>query len=157
MSGWKVWGNPILTADMTAGVSQKVKFNTNLVLRACRIWLIFYNEPALTNLTMKIYSDDGGTARKLLHTSTNTPTKASMITLANGVREIYFDFNYPTFDADDYYHFVLTGSGYTGTDSTHIAWRHGWPDPVYTSGWTPSLTNINTSPYAIYFIGSSLT
>lgn len=153
---WTVWGDPITTAALTAGVSQKVKFNTNLVLKACRIWLIFYNNPALTSLTMKIYSDDGGSPKKLLHTSTNSPTKAQIITLENGVKELYFDFNYPVFDADDHYHFVLFGSGYTGTDSSHIAWRQAWPDPVYDTNWTPTWVNINQSPYSIYFIGSDL-
>jgi hypothetical protein len=153
---WDVWGIPISTSDMTAGVSQKVKFNSNIVLKACRIWLVFYNNPSLTSLTMKIYSDDNGTARKLLHSSTTTLTKAQIITLANGVKEVYFDFNYPAFDADDYYHFVLTGSGYTGTDSSHIAWRQAWPDPVYTTNWTPTWTNISTAPKTIYFIGSDL-
>jgi hypothetical protein len=154
---WKVWANPILTADLAAGVSQKVRFNSNVVLRACRIWLIFYNNPALTDLTMKIYSNDGGVPRKLLHSSTTTLTKSQIITLENGVKEVYFDFNYPSFDGDDFYHFVLTGSGYTGTASSHIAWRVGWPDPVYLTNFTPNLANCGTAPLAIYFIGSSLT
>jgi hypothetical protein len=153
---WRVYGEQIGTASLTSGVSQRVQFNSNIVLRACRIWLIFYNNPALTNLTMKIYSDDRGVARKLLHSSTTTLTKAQIITLANGIKEIYFEFDYPAFDADDIYHFVLTGTGYTGTDSTHIAWKHAWPDPVYTTGWTPSLMNLEVAPKAIYFIGSSL-
>jgi hypothetical protein len=154
---WAVWGKPITTAALSAGVSQKVTFNSNLVLKACRIWLVFYNDPALTSLSMKIYSDDNGSPKKLLHTSTNSPTKAQIITLENGVKEIYFDFNYPVFDADDSYHFVLTGSGYTGTDATHIAWRQAWPDPVYDTNWTPTWVNVNQAPYSIYFIGSDLT
>lgn len=154
--GWRVWGQPISTSDGTAGVSQKVKFNTNLVLRACRIWLIFYNNPTLTSVTMKIYSDDGGTPKKLLHSSTTTLTKSEIITLSNGVKEIYFEFDYPAFDGDDYYHFVLFANGYTGTDSSHIAWRQGWPDPVYMTNYTPSLVNLGVAPRTIYFIGSEL-
>lgn len=154
---WRVWGEPITTSEATSGVSQKVKFNTNLVLRACRVWLIFYNDPALTSATMKIYSNDSsGNPKKLLHTSTTTLTKAQMITLENGVKEVYFEFDYPTFDADDSYHFVLFLTGYTGNDSTHVAWRQAWPDPVYTTNWTPDLINLSVAPYTIYFIGSEL-
>lgn len=153
---WTVFGSPITTAQGSSGTFQKVKFNSNIVLRACRIWLVFYNNPTLTSISMKIYSNSGGSQGKLLHTATNTWSKSQIITENNGVREIYFDWNYPSFDADDEYHFGLFLSGYTGNNSTHVAWRSAWPDPVYGTNFTPTRVNINSAPYTIYFIGSDL-
>lgn len=158
MSGWKVYADTVSTADAVGTtMSQKVDFNKNIILRACRIWIICYGNPNFTSLTMKIYSNDGGSPKKLLHTSTNSPTKAEVITLDNGVKEIYFNFNYPVFDADDSYHFVLQAAGYTYSDASHFSWKKAWPDPVYTTNWTPTSINLLTAPRAIYFIGSELT
>lgn len=154
MSGWKVYGNPILTADASAGVSQRVKFNSDVILKACRVWLIVYNNPSFTSMNMKIYSDRGGSPQKLLYTSTNSLTKAQIVTLANGIKEVYFEFDPQHFDGSDYYHFVLFGTGYTGTSSAHLAWKKAWPDPVHNANYTASVENLGIAPYAIYFIGA---
>lgn len=154
---WRVWGDDFSTAAMTdTSMYQRVTFDRNYIIRGVRTWLIFYNDPALTNVNMKIYSDEGGLPRKLLATSTNTLTKAEIITLENGVKEIYFDFNDFPVKQDNSYHFVINGTGYTGSVSSHVAWMKGYPDPVLDQTPAPSFSNLLTSGYQLYFIGSVL-
>jgi len=156
--GWRVWGEQLTTADFsgTPRVYQAVKFNSDIILRACRTWIIFYNDPAITSVQMRIYSNNGGVPGKLIHTSTNTLTKAECITLQNGVKEVYFDFNFPVFKAEDTYHFVLWGNGYTGDSTSHVAWMRGFPDPVHTAGISAGYQYLLRYPFQIYFIGSEL-
>jgi len=158
---WEVWGNPYLTGELSNTTRhQPVIFHDDIVLRACRTWVVIYNNPVFTNLQMKIYSSElvGGSQvpKKLLHTSSNSPTKAEIITLSNGVKEIYFDFDFPVFSANDTYHFVLSGTGYTGTTDSHIAWQKAFPDPVNRTGLTLSANDIGIAPFQLYFIGSEL-
>lgn len=156
--GWRVFGEPFATADLASGlrVFQPVIFNKNIVLKACRAWFIVYNNPTFTDLSMAIYSNSAGAPKKLLHTSTNAITKATMCTLTNGVKEVYFEFNYPVFNSTDTYHFVPRATGYTGSDSSHLAWRAGFPDPVYRTNVDSSYTKLGVSPYCLYFIGDDL-
>lgn len=154
---WRVFGEWYSTAAMSdTSISQPVIFNDNLVLRSCRIWIIAYNDPSFTSLSMKIYSDNSGSPKKLLHTSTNSPTKAEIITSTNGIKEIYFEFNYPVFKSTDTYQFVLNATGYTGTSSSHLAWRKAWPDPVYRTNVTSTYPKLGVAPYAITFVGADL-
>jgi len=156
--GWRVWGERIDTADFsgTPRVFQPVKPNDNIVLLAVRTWVIFYNNPTLTNLTMKIYSNSGGSPLKLLHSSTTTHTKAAMITLANGIKEVYFEFSNVPLKSTDTYHFALAGSGYTGTGTTHIAWMKGYPDPIYKTGITTSFEFLVRAPYQMSIVAAEL-
>ena len=154
--GWKVYGERLETADLTGTrVNQSYQPNKNLVIRGCRIWIIVNNNPPFTDLNMKIYSNDNGDPGKLLHTSTNVQTKAALITLANGVIETFFDFADVPMHSNDTYRFVLNGTGYTGTDSSHLAWRRGWPNPVYRpSGF--GFSDLVTAPLTLYTIGAEL-
>lgn len=155
---WHVWGRPITTTEMTdTTVHQPVIFNKKLILEGCRIWMVVYNDPVFTDLSMKIYSDRDGLPKKLLHTSTSSITKSQMHTLPNGVKEIFFTFDRPIFTETDTYHFVLTGTGYTGDDNSHLAWKKAFPDAVYQEG-LPTLAMIRLGiwPYDIYFIGAEL-
>jgi hypothetical protein len=157
--GWRVFGERLATADLSPNfrVFQPVVFNKRVILRACRTWFINYNDAAFTNITMKIYSNSPSDAPDvLIHSSTTTLTKAQIFTLANGVREVYFEFNNPVFTSTDTFHFVPVATGYTGTDSTHLAWKRGWPDPVYRTGISFTYPKLGTAPYDLYFIGSEL-
>lgn len=154
---WKVWGNYYLTGELSNQTNfQPVTFNDNYIIRACRTWVIFYNDPVLTSLNMKIYSDHNNAPRKLLATSTNSQLKSDMITLTNGIKEIWFEFDYFPVQANEVYHFVLNGVGYTGTSSSHLAWMKGYPDPIVGTGSPIQYTQAGTAPYQIYFIGSEL-
>jgi len=138
--GWRVFGEKIFTADAaTTRVHQPFKPDKNILVKAFRTWLIFYNNPTWTGtVTMDIYNTAGGDVpgTKILHSSTNSFTKGDIITDLNGVREIYFQFNDVPLKEDDTYHCVHKFTSYTGTDASHIAWRLGFPEPVY-EGYAP--------------------
>lgn len=156
---WRVWGETYAsTSDLSDGVLYcPIEPSEKTVLKACRTWVIIYGNPVFTSLSMKIYSNrivsGQPTKGKLLFTSTNVQLKADVHTLANGVKEIWFDFDYPVLRAGEFYHFVLTGSGYAPTPTAHIAWMKTFPDPFYP-GVTPNWINMNKLPYQLYIIGS---
>lgn len=161
MSGWKVWADPFETTDLTSNARfQSATFGQDLILRAVRTWIIVYNDPAFTSLNMKIYSNEviGGnnTPKKLLATSTNTQLKADVHTLANGVKEIWFEFDYPVFNGADIFNFVINGVGYTYSVGSHLAWMKAFPNPVYSGGYTPAIETLPYAPYELYFIGAQL-
>lgn len=155
---WDVWGEELLTADINVTpnlrVFQPVKFNKNIVLRAMRTWFIFYNDPALTNLTMQIYSNNGGAPGELLVASQTTHTKAELITLANGVKGMHFNFDFISLRGLDTFHFVPKATGYTGNSGSHLAWRKGWPDPVYRTNVDSTLVTLGIDPYMVSFLGA---
>jgi hypothetical protein len=82
----------------------------------------------------------------LIHTSSNTLTKSEIITLENGVKEVYFNFDEPTFNGNDLYNVVINGTGYVPTVNSYIAWRQSFPDTVY-GGYTPSFNTLHIAPY----------
>jgi len=152
---WSVYGKPYAAdSDLTdTSIFQPLKFDYPVVLKAVRVWLIVMGSPTFTSLSMKIYTDDAEQATRtpnvLLHTSTNSPTKAELITLNHGIKETYFEFSNPNLAAETYYNFVINASGYSGaSDSSHLAWRIDWPDPIYTDGVTEG--SIATYPLSIY-------
>lgn len=161
--GWKVWGETLLTADINVTpnkrVFQCVKVSRNEILRAMRTWLIVYNNPAFTDLTMQVYSNDvagGNVPGALLFTSTTTHLKAEIHTLANAVKGVHFSFADKSLKAGDTYHFIPKATGYTGTASAHLAWRKGWPDPVYRTNVDSGYSKLLVAPYMIGFFGADL-
>lgn len=158
--GWRVWGDKLLTGELGAsGREQPVIFNKNVILLAVRTWVIVNNDPSFTSINMKIYSDDSSSRGKLLHTSDNSVTKSELITSTNGVKEAYFEFDAPTgvpLKGTTTYRFALDGAGYTGSSSSHLAWRIGFPDPVYQNNITVSFNDLLQMPYTMVFVGAEL-
>lgn len=156
---WTVWGDDWESGQLSNTEKfQTMKFNKNTVLRAIRTWVIVINDPVFTDLNMKIYSNEivsgDNTPVKLLHTSTDSRTKAEVHTLEHGVKEIYFTFNDVPLQSETFYNFVINGTGYVPTGSSYLAWMKAFPDPVYSNNFTPSLETLNIAPYQIYAIGS---
>lgn len=156
--GWKVYANPFETGELSNTAKfQTVKFVEDKILLAVRTWIVLYNNPTFTNLNMKIYSNDdssgANTPGMLLATSTNTQIKSDIITLENGAREIWFQFDYFPVNGEDKYNFVVNGDGYTYSDESHIAWMLAWPDPVYSAAYTPTFENLLVAPYQLYAVG----
>lgn len=161
--GWQVWGKSIYSSDMneTLGYYQPTIMHKNIILRAARIWLVFYNDPTFDNVGMSIYTNDDNTTAEdtpaiKIADSTNTLTKSQIITESNGVKEIYFKFNDIPLQSDIKYNFMLTSKNYVGSTTSHLAWVKAYPDPVYTEGYTPTLVNMPNAPFTIYFIGGTL-
>jgi hypothetical protein len=152
------YGDPFDTAEMTDSTkSVRMRPNKNIVLRAVRTWLIWYdNTDSIANLVCKIYSDRSQSAGALIATSANSFARSDIITEANGVKELYFEFDEIPMHSGTFYHFVINCSGYTGSESSHIAWRKAWPDPVYRTGWTQGLESLAVAPYMLTVIGDDL-
>lgn len=138
----KVWGDWYTTAQFSnTDISMPFTPSVNISLVAIRSTYIAYNSPTWTgSMSLKIYSNSAaGLPDQLLATSTNSWTKAQIIaansmnftTLNNAIFSLYFNFNYFNLKSGVQYHLVTNGTGYTGSDSSHLAWRKGYPDPVY--------------------------
>lgn len=161
---WRVWGTRIETAEMVGTtVHQPFLVNKNLVFRAVRTWVIHYNNPTYTDLSMKLYSgstNDAATSlpKVLLASSTNVQTKAVISTLDNANKEIWFQFADIALKGSTLYHLVLNGTGYTDNWPTDgIAWRKAFPDPVYTTNVdVSSITKLGVNPYMMHFIGADI-
>lgn len=155
MPTWRVWGERFETADMSGTrIHQPVIFHRDVSLLACRAWLIFYNSPTIANFTMKVYSDNDGSPGVLLNTSSTVWEPASVYTLSNAVKEVYFEWNTPVFKSEDVYHFVINGSGYVGSTSSHISWKNTFPDPPYKLNVDLSYKKLLINPFDLTFVGN---
>jgi hypothetical protein len=153
------YGDPLETSEFTTGKTKSIKMrpNKNVVLKGIKTWLIFYNySAAITDICCKIYSDQSGSANALIASSTNTFTKADIITENNGFKEIYFNFDEVSLHTSTWYHFVLHSTGYTYSTSAHVAWRKAWPDPIYRTGLPLTFESLAESPYFLIMIGDDL-
>jgi hypothetical protein len=158
---WSVFAQRFDTADLgskSAVLCQRIVLDENTFLLAIRTWLVFYNNPALTAIGLKIYANENSAPAGLLYTS-ELVTKASILTEANGVREVAFLFNSPEgvpLKAGETYWIGLYGTGYTGDETSHIGWKKAFPDPAYTEGLTLDYTDPGTAPYGLTLIGAEL-
>jgi hypothetical protein len=137
---------------------QPFKANKNMALRCIRTWLAFVDNPTVDNFTAKIYSDRTDSVSHapgvLIATSTNTLTKAEIITLANGFKEVPFMFDDINLQENTWYNLVINAGTYTPSASSYVAWKSSFPDPVYPTGLDISAIKLGSSPYAITIIGS---
>lgn len=152
------YGDPFDTAEMTnTSKTVRMKPNDNIVLKAIRTWLIWNDHSgSITDMTCKIYSDRASSPGALIATSTNSFDRADIITLASGVKEIYFEFDEISLHSETFYHFVINCTGYTGTENSHIAWRKAWPDPIYRTGLDIDYEALSIAPYFLTVIGAPL-
>ena len=152
---YTVWGDTYNSDAELGTKSIRKRMNKNIVLQGEPCWIIFLNDPPITDLRLEVYSDDNGSIGKLINTS-NVKTKAQMITLANGVKHVPFLFDNIQYDGVNFYHFVLNGNASGLSASSTIAWKHSFPDPVYRTGLALSLEELMVTPYDSYSIGAEL-
>lgn len=139
---WDMVGKPISTADMAAVIPTVFQpfgipsLALPQVLKGIGVGLIFHAS-LFTNLTMEIWSDQGGSPAKLLATSTTTWTKAQIDAefTTGSYRFSYVGFDFAGFAMKPgaTYHLAVRATGYTGDDTNHIAWRHVYPDNPYAA------------------------
>lgn len=158
MATRRVYGEWLETADAsTPNKYQKIIPTKNLILRSIRTWLIQLSNPTYTNIGMKIYSNNGGVPGIVLATSSTTWTKAQLFASdSHGLTDAYFVFSDLHLRANETYHVVLTLSGYTGSDSSHIAWMHSFPDPTYQTSVDMTFEGLLVSPYELVIIGAEI-
>lgn len=161
-----VHGEIFETADFSStNISMPFTPSVNLSLIAIRSTYISYNNPTWTGtMSLKIYSNSpSDEPDQLLATSTNSWTKASIIaantntftTLNNAIFSIYFNFSNFNLKSGVKYHLVTNGTLYTGSTSSHLAWKKAFPDPVYQV--VTSTAQVGTVSYDITaFIGAEI-
>lgn len=162
MANWLVHAERIETADMIAPFRVFQKFIPNPVLlkdirlKAIRTWFVIYNNPSFTSIEMRLYSIRSDAPFKLLATS-NTILKADIHTLSHACKEIGFEFEDAiALEAQREYIIVPYINGYTGTTSSHIAWRKAYEDIVYTEGVDLEYVNLLVRPYQMALIGERI-
>jgi len=156
---WKVYGNVLLTSEIDGtdkSQAMRIRPNSNRVLRALRTWFIFYNAPVFTQLRLRIYEDQNGSAGKLIATSSNYFAPADCFTDPYAHKGLYFEFGDISIKSTNWYHILPYATGYTGNDSTHIAWSKGFPDPEYTTGLTIDFESMHVMPYRLSLVGAPL-
>lgn len=133
---------------------QVIKPVKDIVLKAVRTWIVIYNAPTFSNLTMKIYANDKNVSADqpgaLLATSSTQWNLADLTTENNAVKETYFEFDDFNMNGEDEYCFVMAADSYVYLASSHLAWRKAWPDPVYQAAYTPTIPNMGRAPFEIY-------
>jgi len=154
---YSVWGQRFDAGELTGtALSQPFTPKKDMIIKAIRTQIIVFNNPVFTNLIGQIYSTRNSIPQKLLHTSTNTLTKSAIHTLDNAVKEIFFQFNDPSFNANTEFAFVINGAGYAPTSSAYLSWKKGFPDPVNATGVTVDPIKIVEIPFTIGFIAHEL-
>jgi hypothetical protein len=155
MNNW--YARKYYTGELVASTCyQPFVLNQSISLKAIRLTVILYNNPTLTGLQAHIYSNRGGVPYGLIASSTNDWDKSEISTYDNAARQIYFEFSQRHLNGSDTYHIVLTSDTYTGTDSSHIAWKLNFPDGIYTNDMTEQVRYLNVWPQELVFIGSEL-
>lgn len=128
------FGEVLLTADASnLRVFQPVVSDSSISFIANRTWFIFYNNPVFTSMSMDIYTNSpDDTPEALYASSSNSWLKADILTAANAVKSMNFNFDNLNLKAGERYHLLVRIAGYTGTNSSHIAWYKNF-DPVYNT------------------------
>jgi len=156
---WEVYGRDYSTAEATGKtIIQPIDMGRDVIVKAFRTWIIVVGDPTFTEVSMRIYSHNSadGSAGKLLHTSSNTIAKASLLEVENhAVKECYFEFlsganqDGIALRGGVDYNLNLNFVGASGWSSTsHCAWRKAWPDPVYSAA-SVGYNDLLVAPYMI--------
>lgn len=153
-----VYGEWLETADGTSpNKYQKIIPTKNMILRAVRTWVIQLNTPTFTSVGLKLYSNNGGVPGIVIATSSTTWTKSQLFGVDNhGLTDAYFVFSDIPLRANETYHLALTVAGYTGSDTSHLAWMHSFPDPTYQTSVDMSFEGLLVSPYELVLVGAEL-
>jgi hypothetical protein len=153
---WRVWGTWISTADVAGSspvLSMPFTPTKDTVLHVIRTWVTWTGAPVVSNLQMRVYADRSGSPSALLWTSQPLP-RASFVDNMHGAKEVPLVFSpKPWLKQGVKYHLALWPNGYTGTESSHLAWMRAFPDPAYTSGMSVNGAKLATLPFAVAFIG----
>lgn len=133
---YTVWGEELLTADMTSGTRVYLPWKPtakNYVLSTQQFWFIAYNNPTFTSLSMDLYStDENSLPKKLIASSTNSQTKLELMPEnQNHIIGTYFNFNNVSCRMNELYAFVPRGTSYTYSESSCLLLMKAFPNPVY--------------------------
>lgn len=152
---WNVYAD-VLTSLPDKSKFCPVRFDTDVELTVARTWIVLYNNPTFTQLTLGIYTDVAGQPGDLLFESTNVQTKPAITTANSAARDVWFEFKQrPWLKAHDRYNFVLGGTGYAFNKDSHLAWKKSYPDAIYPHGLNDG-RKLSSYPYDLAFLGKEL-
>lgn len=152
---WKVYGDSYNTDTSFNDGTKTVRFklNKNAIIKYIRTWIILFNNPNVINMTASIYYDQNNEKGELFCDSLTTHKKTDLITLENGIKSIYFEFDENSFNKDMWYHFAIHGNSVGFSNDSHVAMKTSYPDPVYKEGLAIIFSNLPKFPYEFVVIG----
>lgn len=168
---WRVahtWMDTAALGTPDLSIYQPFSAQQNCLIEMIRTWVVFdtlSTSLAMTDLRLRIYSNNvagGNVPEYQLAESTSIWTKTQLITMPDattlqyGVVGVPFRFSDFPARASDTYHLVLKASGYTGSDTSHLSWRRGYPDPTYRGNLTMTFENQLRYPRMVSFFGKLL-
>lgn len=160
--GWRMIGKPIMTSEMSGIPTVTQKFNSmsgtnDYLLKSVICGIIFYNDPAFTDIYLEIWSDRSGAAQKLIATSNSIPKSECLLVEDHAFRQIGFSFDSAIpLRAQTPYHLAIRASGYTGTNASHVAARLSYPDPQYGNIITKDATQAATHPFDFVLVSADM-
>jgi hypothetical protein len=146
------------TADVSSQrLTQRFKLSRNYLLYVVRSWLVIYNDPAFTSVSLELWSDRSGSPGVLI-ASSDPVLKSAIIQDQNGAKEVPFTFlsEGVPLRGGDWYHLVLSASGYTGIESSHIGWMKAFPEEAFYPTYQATFENLSVAPYRMVFVGSKI-
>lgn len=121
--------------------------DSDFVLKALRVKLISFGNPAFTEITCKIFKVRGDTVLDEICSSQNTIKKIEIP--GDSLTEVYFDFQEVIFKSASKFAIGFIAAGYVHSDESHLAVMKGWPEQIYASG----IDSAGDAPLYIGFIG----
>ena len=156
---WDVYGDELLSADLTATPTKYFAFKTPrpMIITGVRSYIVWFNNPTITNLAAAIYTDADQTGEhtpgaKLLDSTDSLITSEIVSTGDYALKEVYWSFDEFHTTAETWYLLALRGSGYTPSYGVnYLAWVRAWSRPVIFTGNTAIGNNAPQAPYQVYF------
>jgi hypothetical protein len=148
---WNFYGDSYDSDSDFANAEKTIRFKLPVggIIEYFRTWIVGYIDPSFTSITADIYNDVNGSKGGVLYSSSTSFVKSQITTKDNFVKEIYFKFDKVPLDSENWYHFALKGVSSGFSEDSHIAWKVGYPFPVY-----PVSANIAVHPYLYTIIGA---
>lgn len=128
-------------------VYQPMVLSKNRIVKAFRTWVLVYNSPSFTTLSLNVMSNLGAIPGQVIFTSENSYVLNDIATDAFAVKEIFFDFINPIFLRKGTYHLALNATDYVGDSSSHLGWVRGTPDPNNQIDVSNNTQNIARMPF----------
>lgn len=149
-----------VTADFSGAPTKWQVFTPpeDIAVKAIRSWFVFYNDPVFTDIEMRIYSYKS-TVRQLLYSSDVNRAKADILTTNDYAhKDIFTTFSQtPFLKGGDSYALVPWINGYTGDESSHVAWTKNFSELVYEHSVTlDGVTDLYAAPYYFTLIGAKI-
>lgn len=146
---WGRWGTQTEMANNE--LFQIFEAKDDYYVRYFKIYVIKKGNPTFTDLKLEIHPElSNYPTNKILATSENTWTNATINSYQNALSEIWFRFNHFPIKNASKYALVLKAQG-TFTSSSHVGWIMA--EPIYTDGLTIDTNLLVKGPFRYAVVG----